>query len=56
MAVASAKASSCVGVAPASCRWYVAPAREILLDDVVLRRALEPLRVDPALLGERHVE
>jgi hypothetical protein len=37
-------------------RIDVRAAREVLLDDVVLRRALEELRVDAAPLGERHVE
>ena len=34
----------------------VRPARQVLLDEVVLRRALEHLRVDAPLLGERDVE
>ena len=37
-------------------RKDVGPARQVLLDDVVLRGALEDLRVDAALLGEGDVE
>jgi len=37
-------------------REDVGAARQVLLDDVVLGRALEARRIDPALLGERHVE
>ena len=37
-------------------RERVGPAREVLLDDVVLRRALEHGGVDPVLLRDRDVE